>query len=294
VQTDADFADGLEIFFGDASDALCRVYARLPGPQAAAGLQLRGRLTGPTCQYAETLQATYRLEDRGAGDSLVAEAIVPEPSFWTPEMPHLYRAQVELVQGGKVVARAERHFGIRTLGAGGRKLIYDGQRWVLRGVRSDAVPPTRLSQWRENHTAMIARGPDDALCEEASRVGVLIVAELDVIDVGELRRLSRWPAVAIVAGLSASPIDPNALVHNLILAQQCAGRPSQACAGWAKIAFCEVEQPDAIARWISNCPLAAVAVRRAGPLSSVAAGRAECDRLQRDLAGHCEPAGYIV
>ncbi len=62
----------------------------------------------------------------------MAAAIVPEPCFWTPDMPQIYQAIVELRQAGNVVARAERIVGMRTLGATGRKLFYDGKRWVLR------------------------------------------------------------------------------------------------------------------------------------------------------------------
>ena len=43
----------------------------------------------------------FAFVDRGPGASLLAEAIVPEPCFWTPEMPHLYQAEVQLRRGGR-------------------------------------------------------------------------------------------------------------------------------------------------------------------------------------------------
>ena len=92
----ADFSDRLEIFFGEGHDAIAHVYARLRGRTTADDFQLAGRLTGPTCLYAETLPATLSFVDRGPGNSLVAATIVPEPCFWTPDMPQVYQAVVEL------------------------------------------------------------------------------------------------------------------------------------------------------------------------------------------------------
>lgn len=289
------FADRLEIFFGDANDAISHVYARLRGPEAETGHQLTGSLTGPSCLYAETLPATFSLVDRGPGKSLLAEAIVPEPCFWTPDMPQQYRAKVHLCHQGNVVASAERFFGIRTLGADGRKLIFDGKRWVLRGICKDELPAIELDKWHESGATMMVRNPDDALCQEASRVGVLIVAQLDAPHVHEIQRLSRWPAMAIVVLPSQPTIDLNGLAHNLLLAERFApGRPILP-APWAQIAICDASHHQELECRLAKCPLPVIATRiGAEPLSTIAAGRTLCDRLQRDLAGRVEISGYMV
>ncbi len=111
-----EFDEGLEIFFGGAADALARVYARFGGASAGGPLRLVGTLRGPACQYAQTLPANYPFVDQGPGPSLLAAAVVPEPCFWTPDMPHTYRAELRLERAGQVVARAERTVGIRPLG----------------------------------------------------------------------------------------------------------------------------------------------------------------------------------
>ena len=76
------------------------------GSSPSDQLQLTGTLAGPSCLYAKTLQATFSLVDRGPGESLLAEAIVPEPCFWTPEMPQLYQADVQLRRRGEILAHA--------------------------------------------------------------------------------------------------------------------------------------------------------------------------------------------
>ena len=132
-----DFSDRLELFFGEAADSLAHVYARLRGSDSHSQLQLTGTLRGPSCLYAKTLPATFSLADRGAGNSLLAEAILPEPCFWTPEMPQLYQADVQLRQHGEILAQASRSFAIRRLGAQRRKLMFDGKGWVLAKLIED-------------------------------------------------------------------------------------------------------------------------------------------------------------
>jgi hypothetical protein len=293
ILNDADFSDRLELFFGEASDALCRVYARLRGA-SQPNLRLAGGLRGPSCPYAHTLEATLPLVDRGPGSSLLAQAIVTEPSFWTPDMPHLYRANVELLDGQRVVARARRPLGLRTLGALGRKLLFDGKRWVLRGVLADEVPHTDLPAWHDAGATIVARNPTDALLDEASRLGVLVVAQLASHEAHEIRRLSRWPAVGMVSLPAAATLDLAGLAHNLVLAGSFAAGQAVAPAPWAQVALCELDDPAAFAQRIADCPAAVIAVRPAGVLQSVPLGRAHCDRLQADLAGRVELAGYIV
>src|SRR3954471_17984228 len=94
-----DFPESLELFFGDANPAETRVYARCATGSLKAGQQrpqITGILTGPFCEYAQTLAATIPFVDAGPGKSSLAQAIVPDPCFWTPELPYLYRAHLEL------------------------------------------------------------------------------------------------------------------------------------------------------------------------------------------------------
>jgi hypothetical protein len=295
VQTAGELADRLEIFFGAASEAMCRVYARLENIGSDLQPTLTGTLTGPTCRYAETLPAVFSFVDRGPGRALLAEAVVPEPCFWTPAMPHLYRAEVQRRQADTVLAQVERTFGIRPLGASGRRLIYAGKGWVLRGAAADELPKTELEVWHDAETAMLARDPDDALCETASRVGVLLVAELETPDIRAIRRLSRWPAVGVIC--FTGPDAPDGLAqlgHNAILAQRFAAGEPLAPAPWAEAAICQVTTAGTLPGGFADCPVPIVAIRPAETLQSVAAGRAGCDRLQRDLAPGGQFAGYIV
>ncbi len=290
-----EFDEGLEVFFGGAADALARVYARFRDAAGDGRLRLVGTLRGPSCLYAETLPAEYRLADQGPGPSLLAAAVVPEPCFWTPDMPHTYTAELRLEREGQIVARARRTLGIRPLGARGRDLLFDGKRWVLRGVLADEVSTVELAEWHEAATAMVTRGADETLAEAASRVGVLIVAELDGADAQQVQRLARWPAAGLVVMPRGMTAEVRRVAGNLLLAERFERGESVEPAEWTDVVLVEVDAAaDDFAARTARCGKPAIALRPAGRLPSIAAGRAACDQVQRDLAGDSEPAGYIV
>ena len=289
----------IELFFGQATQPDCRVYARLARSEDGAGISLGGTISGPFCPYAQTLPATYKLVDRGPGGSLLAEAMISEPCFWTAALPYLYTCQLELLRGQEVLGRTERILGIRRLGVHQKNLIFDGKRWVLRGIYRDAAAKAKLVDWHEAPGAMVVEHPDERLCAEASEVGVLLVARVAGSAEEaqhELRRLARWPAVGLCIVDAEVPQDVplGQSAPNVLLAQRITNGRFATPAAWAQVAIVELPTGDDLAQASRQCPLPLVVARRAGPQSSVAEGRLQCDRLQRDLAPIGDFAGYIV
>ena len=136
---DGSLAEGLQVFFGASDPAQARIYAQVELPESLlanqADLQLSGRLIGPDCEFAHTLPARIPIVHRDASHArLLAEAIVPDPCFWNPELPFLYRAEIQLHRGNSLLASWQRTLGIRRLGPRGRFLFFDGKRFVLRGI----------------------------------------------------------------------------------------------------------------------------------------------------------------
>lgn len=314
------------VFFGDAADAEARVYvlATPSGDPAGAadaaalqGLKITGRVEGPKCRYSHTLPARIPVRHRGVRTSdgkaellrpeLVGEAIVPDPNFWTPDLPFLYRAIVEVRRGDEIVATYEQDFGIRPLGVRGKRLVFDGKTWVPRAVRREVVVgDAPLELWRETATVMVVDDPDDELCREASECGVVVFARLTKRKPfrGELRRLRRFPAVAVIV------FDPNieseVLVSghdrsNVVLAYDREYQATEVGSYWpfmfeAYVVDCgrfENQGSDTVARQVSDYLVPSLIQRNTGKRTLVEA-RAECDELQAELAGKCDPAGYIV
>jgi hypothetical protein len=288
-----EFDAGLEIWpVGTASDAMCRVYAVLNSQELSGDFQIAGTLTGPYCQYADTLPTTYSFAQRGTAASPLVEALVPEPCFWTPQMPQLYQAAVELRERDRVVAEVKRIFGIRRLAPSRHGLVFEAKHWVLRALVSDELPATDLAQWHDAETAMFVRNPSDALCDAASRQGVLLVAELGQAQTHEVARLARWPAVGIIAltGGSAERFRSGAA----ILAQHLPAQQPPVPASWATAALVDLSQGQPLDSRFAQWQMPLIALRPSGPLDTVAEGRRACDRLQRDLAHLGQFAGYIV
>lgn len=101
----------IEIVAGDVTDVEARVTARYRGDMT--GVILRGTLCGPFCEKARTLPAEFQF--RKTGTDAEVETLVPDPCMWTPEMPHLYQADVEAWQGDELVAEYHGTIGLRRL-----------------------------------------------------------------------------------------------------------------------------------------------------------------------------------
>jgi hypothetical protein len=108
----------IEITVGDVNDVEARVYA-LYRPDLkdeaseTAPVLISGSLRGPYCETAHTLPAEIRFRHSATGASPTAEALVPDPCVWSPELPHLYHADIEARQGDRVLAEYRGTIGFR-------------------------------------------------------------------------------------------------------------------------------------------------------------------------------------
>jgi beta-galactosidase/beta-glucuronidase len=105
----------IEIIVGDVNDVEARVYARLLGGEAERTI-LHGTLRGPYCEGSRTLPVEIAFHDLGPEQPGLAAALVPDPCTWSPELPHLYQADVEARQSGQVVAEYHGKIGLRRAG----------------------------------------------------------------------------------------------------------------------------------------------------------------------------------
>jgi beta-galactosidase/beta-glucuronidase len=101
-------ADEIEIVVGDVNDIEARVQARYADD--AGNVVVSGTIRGPFCDKAHTLPADYSFRGLGSG---VAEAVVPDPCTWSPEVPHVYRVDVTARRGEEIVAEFRGEIGLR-------------------------------------------------------------------------------------------------------------------------------------------------------------------------------------
>lgn len=289
-------APRIEAVLGRADDMRAEVYARLVDAAEGCRPTLRGRLSGPRCALATTLPTSLRLEDLG-GTPPVARGILTEPSYWTPELPNLYRLEAEAhesgaIESGAIIARVDRLIGLRRLGVRGRSLWLDGRRWVPRGV---TLPADNFfaAQLHAAAVTAVVDEPHEALCAAADSAGVAVVAVADPAASADRIAASviewaRHPSVMLAvlpheSGAHAAAITPLKGTMLIGLAVDGTVPPEAVPAG---IDCLVVQLPEGAlphAAWRDRGPpVPLVACRPGSPAAEVS--RAGCDRLQAELA----------
>jgi hypothetical protein len=201
--------------------------SELPPSVDPAEAALAGTLTGPDCRHAITLPVTAKLAavpgspaglTAAAAMSVVARVILTEPSYWTPELPNLYRLDARLVAGDRELAAWQRPVGLRRLGVRGRSLWLDGRRYVPRGL---VRPGERidLAAFRAAAVAAVVPDPSEALLTRADVEGIAVLGLLadeagNVLDVEVvIEAVLRWAwhpatlAAVVPRGVSAATAE---------------------------------------------------------------------------------------
>lgn len=295
-----------DVFHGELTANRAQVFVRAPRTDELADCTLHGFVHGPRCEFAHTLPAKYALTDLGAGPTLLARATITDPCLWTSDLPQIYDVHVELRRGSEVLASEKRMIGLRGIGARSTgEIVREGKIWVPRGVAIEQVQHD-LSQLRAELLAAIVSAPPLDLLVEASRQGAYLIVPVAGNQESlpaMLRNLARWPAVmmAVVRGGEKLDRGLQQIAPNLLLAQACPWEevPQFRPAPWAAAVVVEIAEhslpqdltPSAVPA-IRNLELPVFAQR--GVSNSAAGPRAECDRLQRELAPMCQFAGYLI
>jgi hypothetical protein len=297
----ADDLAELDVLYGDLTPNRACVYARLPRPADDAGLKLAGQVRGPRCLTAQTLPLSATLVDLGPGPTLLARAIVPDPVFWSPDLPAIYDVTVRLLRGGETIATVQREIGLRSLGARGRWLVKEGKPWVLRGVLTSSTTAPLPRAWHEAGAAYVVSSSEPAeheLLAEASQFGALTVVEIPSgkLGVRELRRLAEYPgvALAVVRGDLPAGFRRGQSGPNLLLGQRITPDDELVRRDWADVLLAETTDLSQLAKVAALGELPIIVVRPLPAPISIDQARSACDRLQRDLAPHGQFAGYVV
>ncbi len=145
--------------------------------------ELRGRLMGPNCPYAATVEIAYPLsplkrpEQQSAG-ALRCRVVIPEPSMWDMQSPFLYSGPVELWQDGQLTERVVVRHGLRQLRLGPQGLRLNGKPLTLSGRLVDGLTEAdALELRRAGCNLLVMCNGGDEVWDVADRFGFLIVAD---------------------------------------------------------------------------------------------------------------------
>jgi hypothetical protein len=183
--------------------------------------EVRGRLVGPSCAFADTVEVAYPLRplrsEQQSPDVLRHRVVIPEASLWDTQSPFLYAGPVELWEEGRRADVVQVCHGLRLLGLGPRGLRVNGRPLTLRGRAlddCDASLPARLR--RQGVNLMVLPVREELLwCWYAAAVNGLFVlgrlaSEEDAVDA----RLSALAAMPSCLGWLVPP-DRSALAAGL-------------------------------------------------------------------------------
>jgi hypothetical protein len=161
----------------DASDPACAlVRVHLSPGFASDSLEIRGRLMGPSCLYAETIEVAYPFVREGA---LTVVARIPEANRWHPLTPFLYAGPLEVWQAGQLLERRTLRLGLRTLASDRAGLRVNGQVLALRVQRVQSLNEEQARGLRAQGVNVLVAPPEPDLFELADRVGFFVVCETD-------------------------------------------------------------------------------------------------------------------
>jgi hypothetical protein len=187
--------------------------------------EIRGRLTGPRCQYASTVEIAYPMSELERSDQITLGVVIPEPSWWDPDSPFLYEGPLELWRDGRLCERIEIKHAIYWLQMTSKGLRLNGRPFLLRGkivepTCSDAEM-TRLHDAAFNLVVTTRTGVDPDLRSLGFRYGLFVSFERNDgfitsdsiehdLDILEDSRLQNRNAMQSSKVTSNAPSSPNA------------------------------------------------------------------------------------
>lgn len=98
--------DHIDIQVTEASDVQARIEATYTSARSADAV-LGGTLSGPRREASRSLAATVKLHSVRRSGMPAVEAVLPDPCFWSPDLPFLYDLSLELRRGDELVDTAD-------------------------------------------------------------------------------------------------------------------------------------------------------------------------------------------
>jgi hypothetical protein len=173
---------------GNSQVAMVKVLAQPRFVRATT--ELRGRLMGPRCAYATTVEVAYPLRAHPDGldfrlfhspQTLNMDVIIPEPSWWEPECPFLYEGPIELWEDDVLCDTFRARLGLRQVQLKKRGFFLNGRPITLRGNQTNHLSEDEARRYRTKGLNVLLA---DAvvgcavLWEAAERLGFLVLGRV--------------------------------------------------------------------------------------------------------------------
>ncbi len=155
-------------------------------------VSLRARIVGPDGSTVATVEGESSIGD-GTRHEFRQEAVIPQPQLWSPDSPHLYRVETEILVDGKIADTEITTFGIRSIEFSAEKgFLLNGLPTLLKGgcvhhdngilgaasyPRSERRKVEVLKASGFNAVRCAHNPPASAFLEACDQLGILVIDE---------------------------------------------------------------------------------------------------------------------
>lgn len=137
-QSDSNRLKGIEGYKCTVSSAEADIWFKVGVQRVTPGTEVRGRIVGPRCLFSQApgvvspLRSVRHTEREHA--SLIARTAFPNPGFWAPDNPLLYRVVVELWQDEQCCEVSGFDIGFRRIEMGANTVLVNTQPFFIQGM----------------------------------------------------------------------------------------------------------------------------------------------------------------
>ena len=204
VATEHCFIEDLRLY-PSVDDESLRVRASIGGPVRGGTLRLTVRPCGGS---ARPVTAEFRVRGR----SLEGRLPVPAPRLWSPDHPNLYRVDVVLASGQRVLDARSECIGFVKLSCEGRQFLINGEPYYMRGTGEFIASPETGSpdfdrdRWRRklrtvrdygyNYVRCQSYVPTPEYLDAADEVGFIVQGEMGMLGAwggSTVQHIYAWP-----------------------------------------------------------------------------------------------------
>jgi hypothetical protein len=161
------------------------VWVTVTPEHLTATTDVRGRLLGPRCPYAQTVEVAYPLRPLRRPDEaptpLTRRVVIPEASLWEPECPFVYEGVLELWQEERCVDSVLVRHGWRTLALTASGLRLNGRPLTLHGGLARCGSGEDALAWRRRGWNLLVADVTlsaSGIWDLADRFGFLVIGRL--------------------------------------------------------------------------------------------------------------------
>jgi hypothetical protein len=204
--------------------------------------QIRGRLEGPRCLYADTVEVAYpfrelaRPVEPADAPCILVRAVIPEPNLWEPQCPFLYEGSLELWERDELVEQVPLSRGLRSITLGPPRIRLNGRPFSVKGIAQQQLGNADAKSLRDagfNTLVAPVAEANAALWSAAARFGFLMLGWVnDPLPSGDLLSVLRehTATLAFVAASDGSLPLPRVDCAGVELLEDLAGPIPSSCA----------------------------------------------------------------